>query len=101
MKIILQIFIVLLFIGCSNMDRVSEPHPSVNLVVQKDKYSLILKHHFYKNFKTYDKNLVKFTVETNLLFNTSSALSNNGNNNLYIVKGTVNFKIFRCWYRFL
>ena len=94
MKIILQIIIVFLFIGCSNVNKVNKSSPLINLVVKEDKYSLILKHHFYKNFKTYNNNLVKFTVETNLSFNTSDALSNNGSNNLKIVKGRVDFKIF-------
>ena len=94
MKIILQIIIVFLFIGCSNVNKVNKSSPLINLVVKEDKYSLILKHHFYKNFKTYNNNLVKFIVETNLSFNTSDALSNNGSNNLKIVKGRVDFKIF-------
>ena len=91
---ILFISILLLFFGCSNVNNVTKNPPLVNLDVQQDKYSLILKHHFYKNFKTYDTNLAKFTVETNLSFNTSNALSNSGDNNLNIVKGTVDFKIF-------
>ena len=37
--------------------------------------------------------MAKFIVETNLSFNTSDALSNNGNDKLYIIKGTVDFKI--------
>ena len=94
MKILLQILIALLLFGCSNTNKIPENPPSVNLVVEKDKYSLILKHHFYKNFKTYNKDSVKFTIKTSLSFNTSDALSNNGSNNLYVVKGTVNFKIF-------
>ena len=94
MGIILQIFIVLLLFSCSNINIETGNPPSVNLVVEEDKYSLILKHHFYKNFKSYDKNFVKFTIKTNLSFNTSNALSNNGNKNLNIVKGTVDFKIF-------
>ncbi|RZP27811.1 MAG: hypothetical protein EVA21_02670 [Alphaproteobacteria bacterium] len=68
--------------------------PLVNLVVQQDKYSLILKHQFNNNLKTYDKNLAKFIVETNLSFDTSEALSKKGNNKLNIIKGTVDFKIF-------
>ena len=93
MKIILLISIVLLFFGCSSTNNLAKNPPSVNLIVQQDKYSLIFKHQFYKNFKNYDKNLAKFNVETNLSFNTSNALSNNGNNNLNIIKGTVDFKI--------
>ena len=93
MKIILLISTVLLFFGCGNTNELAKNPPLVNLVVQQDKYSLILKHQFYKNFKNYDKNLTKFNVETNLSFNTSNALSNNGNNNLNIIKGTVDFKI--------
>ena len=94
MKIIFFVSIVLLFIGCSNINKVTQNQPSVNLVVQEDKYSLILKHHFYKNFKFNNKNLNKFTVSTNLSFNTSNALSNNGSNTLNIIKGRVDFKIF-------
>ena len=93
MKIILLISIVLLLFGCSNTINVAKNPPLVNLVVQQDKYSLIFKHQFYNNFETFDKNLAKFIIETNLSFNTSSALSNNGNNELDIVKGTVDFKI--------
>ena len=93
MKIILLISIVLLFFGCTSTNNLAKNPPSVNLIVQQDKYSLIFKHQFYKNFKNYDKNLAKFNVETNLSFNTSNALSNNGNNNLNIIKGTVDFKI--------
>ena len=94
MKIILLIAIVFLFFGCSNKKIATKNPPLVDLIVQQDKYSLILKQKFYNNFKSFDKNLAKFTVKTNLSFNTSSALSNNGNNNLSIVKGTVDFKIF-------
>ena len=94
MKIILLISIVLLFFGCSNTNNVAKNPPLVNLIIQQDKYSLIFKHQFYDNFKTFDKNLSKFTVETKLSFNTSDALSNNGNNKLDVVKGTVDFKIF-------
>ena len=94
MKIISLISIILLFFGCSNINNVNKNPPLVNLVVQQDKYSLILKHQFNNNLKTYDKNLAKFIVETNLSFNISNALSNNGDNGLNIVKGTVDFKIF-------
>jgi hypothetical protein len=94
MKVILLISIVLLFFGCSNINNITKNPPLVNLVVQQEKYSLILKHQFYKNLKTYDKNLAKFIVETNLSFNTSDTLSNNGDNKLNIIKGTVDFKIF-------
>ena len=94
MKIILLISIILSLFGCSNINNMAKNSPLVNLVVQQDKYSLILKHQFYKNLKTYDKNLAKFIVETNLSFSTSDALSNNGNNKLNIIKGTVDFKIF-------
>ena len=91
---ILFIYILLLFLGCSNINNVTENPPLINLVVPQDKYSLILKHQFYKNFRTYDTNLAEFTVETNLSFNTNDALSKSGDNELYIVKGTVDFKIF-------
>ena len=94
MKIILLISIVLLFFACSNTNNVAKNPPFVNLIVQQDKYSLIFKHQFYNNFENFDKKLVKFIVETNLSFNTSNALSNNGNNKLNIIKGTVDFKIF-------
>ena len=93
MKIILLLSIVLLFFGCSNVDNSAKNPPLVNLVVQQDKYSLILKHEFYKKLKDYDKNLAKFIVKTNLSFSTSDALSNNGNKKLNIIKGTVDFKI--------
>ncbi len=93
MKIILLISMVLLLFGCSNIKTSPKNLPLVNLIIQQDKYSLIFKHEFYKNFKDYDKNLAKFVVETNLSFNISDALSNNGNNKLNIVKGTVDFKI--------
>ena len=93
MKIILLISIVLTLFGCSNLNNIAKNPPLVNLVVQQDKYSLILKHQFYKNLKTYDKDLAKFIVETNLSFNTSDTLSNNGNNKLNIIKGTVDLKI--------
>ena len=94
MKIILLISIVLLFFGCGNANNVAKNPPLVNLFVQQDKYSLIFKNQFYNNFETYDKNLAKFIVETNLSFKTSDALSKNGDNKLGIIKGTVNFKIF-------
>ena len=93
MKIILLISILLLFFGCVNSNSVAKKPPLVNLVVQQDKYSLIFKHQFYNNFETFDKSLAKFIVETNLSFNTSNALSDNGNNTLKIIKGTVNYKI--------
>ena len=94
MKIILQIFILLLYFGCSNIENVTQNPPLINLIVQHDKYSMILKHHFYKNLKNYDKNLANITVKTNLSFTSSNALSNNGDNNLTIIKGIVDFKIF-------
>ena len=94
MKIILLISILLLLFGCVNSNSVAKKPPLVNLVVQQDKYSLVFKHQFYNNFETYDKSLAKFIVETNLSFNTSDALSNNGSNKLNIIKGTVDFKIF-------
>ena len=93
MKIILLIYIVSLFFGCSNTNNVVKNPPLVNLIVHQDKYSLIFKHQFYNNFETFDKNLAKFIVETNLSFNTNDALSSNGNNKLNIIKGTVDFKI--------
>ena len=94
MKIVLQIFIILLIFGCTNINNVTQNTPLVDIVVQQDKYSLILKHHFYKNFKNYDKNLAQITVETNLTFDSRNALSNNGDGNLTVIVGEVNFKIF-------
>ena len=94
MKIIFFISIVLLFFGCSNTNNVAKNPPLVNLIVQQDKYSLIFKHQFYNNFKNFDKKLAKFIVETNLSFNISDALSDNGNSKLNIIKGTVDYKIF-------
>ena len=95
MKIILLISILLLFFGCgSTNNNMAKNQPLVKLVVKQDKYSLIFKNKFYNNYEYYDKNLANFIVETNLSFNTSDALSNNGNNKLNIVKGTVDFKIF-------
>ena len=73
MKIILLISILLLFFGCINTNNVAKKPPLVYLVVQQDKHSLIFKHQFYNNFETYDKNLAKFIIETNLSFNTSDA----------------------------
>ena len=94
MKIVLQIFIILLIFGCTNINNVTQNTPLVDIVVQQDKYSLMLKHYFYKNFKNYDKNLAQITVETNLTFASSNALSNNGDGNLTVIVGKVNFKIF-------
>ncbi len=91
---ILFISFLLLFFGCSNINNITKNPPLVDLVVQQDKYSLILKHQFYNYFNTSDKNLAKFTVETNLSYNTSDTLSKNGSNYLSVIKGTVNFKIF-------
>ena len=93
MKILLQIFVTLLFFGCANYYSVTQNVPLVDLVVQQDKYSLIFKHHFYKNFKNYDKNLAKVTVETNLSFTSSNALSDNGDSNLSLIVGKVDFEI--------
>ena len=94
MKIILQICIVLLFFGCSNLNNVNKTPPLVDLVVNQDKYSLILKHYFYKNFKNNNKNLAKFIIETNLSFNTSNTLSVSGNNSLNVIKGIIDYKVF-------
>ena len=63
-----------------NLNNVNKTPPLVDLVVNQDKYSLILKHYFYKNFKNNNKNLAKFIIETNLSFNTSNTLSVSGNN---------------------
>lgn len=94
MRILVQICIILIFFGCSNIKNKTDYPLLINLIVPKDKYSLILKHNFYKNFNTSDKNLNKTTVKAHLIFNTNNALSNNGSNNLTIVNGTVNFEIF-------
>ena len=94
MRFILQILIILLFFGCSNLNNIDKTPPSVNLIVNEDKYSLILKHYFYKNFRTYNKNLAKFNVETNLSFNTTNTLSISGNNSLNIIKGMIDYKVF-------
>ena len=94
MKILLQICIILLFFGCSNISNVTKIPLLVNLKVQQDKYSLILKHHFYKNFNTFETNKDKILVKANLKFNSSNALSDSGSKNLTIVKGTINFKVF-------
>ena len=96
MKIILQIFIVLLFIGCTNVNKIHENQPLINLIVENDKYSIILKHHFDKNFKSFNKHLTKVNVKMNLSFNTGSALSNNGSNNLTIINGKVDFQILNA-----
>ena len=93
MKIFFLISFILLFFGCSNTNNLANNPPLVNLMVQQDKYSLIFKHQFYNNFDTFDKNLAKFIVKTNLSFNTSDTLSNNGNSKLNIIKGTLDFKI--------
>ena len=94
MRILVQICIILIFFGCSNIENKTDYPLLVNLIVPKDKYSLILKHHFYKNFNTSYKNLNKTKVKANLIFNTNNALSNNGSNNLSIVYGKINFEIF-------
>ena len=95
MRFILQILIILLFFGCSNLNNIDKTPPSVNLIVNEDKYSLILKHYFYKNFKNKNKSLAKFIIEANLSFNTSNALSINGNNSLNIIKGIVDYQILK------
>ena len=96
MKIIFQILIILLFFGCTNVNTVHKYQPLVNLIVPKDKYSIILKHNFDKNFKSYNKNLTKINVKMNLSFNIGNALSNNGSNNLTIVNGRVDFQILNA-----
>ena len=94
MRILVQICIILIFFGCSNIKNKTDYPLLVNLIVPKDRYSLILKHHFYKNFNTSDKNLNKTTVKADLMFSTNNALSNSGSNNLTIINGIVNFQIF-------
>ena len=85
----MQIFIVSLFFGCTNVNKIYKNQPLINLIVDNNKYSIILKNHFDKNFKSYGKHLTKINVKMNLSFNIGSALSNNGSNNLTIVNGTV------------
>ena len=94
MRILVQICIILIFFGCGSIKNKTDYPLLVNLIVPKDKYSLILKHHFYKNFNTSDKNLNKTTVKAHLIFNKTNALSNNGSSNLSIVNGKINFEIF-------
>jgi len=94
MRILVQICIILIFFGCSNIKNKTDYPLLINLIVPKDKHSLILKHYFYKNLRSSDKNSNKTTVKAQLIFNTNDALSNNGSNNLKIVNGTVNFQIF-------
>ena len=94
MRILVQICIILIFFGCSNIKNKTDYPLLVNLIVPKDKYSLILKHHFYNKFNTSDENLNKTTVKAHLIFNTNNALSNSGSNNLSIVYGKINFEIF-------
>ena len=94
MRIILQIAIILLFFGCSNLNYIDKTPPSMDLVVNQDKYSLILKHYLNKNFKNNNKNLAKFIVKTNLSFNTTKALSISGNNSLNIIKGIIDYQVF-------
>ena len=96
MKIILQIFIVLLFFGCTNVNKIHKNQPLINLIVDNNKYSIILKNHFDKNFKSYGKHVTKINVKMNLSFNIGSALSNNGSNNLTIVNGRVDFQILNA-----
>ena len=92
MKIIFKFFIILLFFGCTNFNN-KKNLPFVNLVVQQDKYSLILKNYFNRQFNNYNSKLAKITVETNLFFSSNNTLSKNGQKNLTIIKGTLNFKI--------
>ena len=94
MKTLIQICIFLIFFGCSNITNKTDYPLLVNLVVPKDKYSLILRHHFYKNFNTSGKTLNKTTVKADLIFTSNNALSSNGTNNLTIVNGVINFQIF-------
>ena len=58
MKIILLISFLFSIIGCSNINNVTKNPPLVNLVTNKDKYSLIFKHQFYSNYKTNDEELI-------------------------------------------
>ena len=94
MRILLKIFFILLFFGCSNTYVLNKKVPSINLLVQQDKYSLILKRNFVKNLDPFNETLDKITIETDLSFKTNAALSNNGNNTLNIITGKVDFKIF-------
>ena len=94
MRILLKIFFILLFFGCSNTYVLNKKVPSINLLVQQDKYSLILKRNFVKNLDPFNETVDKITIETDLSFKTNAALSNNGNNTLNIITGKVDFKIF-------
>ncbi len=94
MKFIIKIFFVFLIFGCSNTISENKKLPIINLIVEQDKYSLILKHYFNKNINTFNDKLNKLTVKTNLSFKTDKALSNDGNNKLNIVSGKVDYKIF-------
>ena len=93
MKIIFNLFLILFIFGCSNTNNLNKNLPNINLFVQQDKYSLILKHHFIKNLNAKNDGLDKITVKTNLSYNTKETLSNKGVNNLKIISGKVDFEI--------
>ncbi len=95
MKIILNLFILLFVFNCSSLKNVSKKSvPYVNLNVSNEKYSLILKHHFDKNFNKFNDKLDQFKVDSRITFTKQDTLSQNGSNNLSILRGEVTFKIY-------
>jgi len=95
MKIILNLFILLFVFNCSNLKNVTEKNvPYVSLNVINERYSLILKHNFDKNFTKFNDKLDKFRVDSKITFTKQDTLSHNGSNNLSILSGEVTFKIY-------
>ena len=95
MKIILNLFILLFVFNCSNLKNVTEKNlPYVSLNVINERYSLILKHNFDKNFTKFNDKLDKFRVDSKITFTKRDTLSHNGSNNLSILSGEVTFKIY-------
>ena len=95
MKIILNLFILLFVFNCSNLKNVTEESvPYVSLNVINERYSLILKHNFDKNFTKFNDKLDKFRVDSKIIFTKQDTLSHNGSNNLSILSGEVTFKIY-------
>tara|TARA_S200000501_G_C20426687_1_gene570428 strand:+ start:101 stop:556 length:456 start_codon:yes stop_codon:yes gene_type:complete len=95
MKIILNLFILLFVFNCSNLKNVTEKSvPYVSLNVINERYSLILKHNFDKNFTKFNDKLDKFKVDSKITFTKQDTLSHNGSNNLSILSGQVTFKIY-------
>ena len=97
MKIILNLFILLFVFNCSNLKNVTEKSvPYVSLNVINERYSLILKHNFDKNFTKFNDKLDKFRVDSKITFTKRDTLSHNGSNNLSILSGEVTFKIYNA-----